>query len=258
MTDLDPAALVRATHRGDPRAAEALLRWLRPHMLAFARRQAARCHDPATDPDDLTQLTCLDVLTAIRAGTVDPATVLTFARAVATRRAVDIHRRRHTLPYGLRPELDVPDGGPGPERVVLRAELVSDARARVEALLRGLTPTQRRVLYLRFGLGMTTAETATALGMTPGGVRVAQCRGIQASGGTLAPPEPRASALRRLRAERVMVGGRWYHHDAPHGTDRGYSRYGCHCGPCRAAGAAARATSSERAARWRADRRAAS
>lgn len=252
MTDPDPADLARGTHRGDPRAAEALLRWLRPHMLAFSRRQAARCHDPAADPDDLTQLTCLDVLTAIRAGTVDPAAVLTFARAVATRRAVDIHRRRrHTLPYGLRPELDIPDDHPGPEAAVLAAETTAETRARVDALLAPLKPTQRRVLMARLGHGMTTAETAEMLGTTPGNVRVVQCRAVARVGGTLAPTEPKTPAVRRLRAERVMVGGRWWHPRAPHGTAYGYSHYRCRCEPCDSAGLA-------KSAQYRASRRAAS
>lgn len=49
-----------------------------------------------------------------------------------------------------------------------------------------------------------------------------------------------SSAQRRARrmAERIEVGGRMFHQEAPHGTDLGYTDFGCHCEPCTAAHAA--------------------
>jgi hypothetical protein len=39
-------------------------------------------------------------------------------------------------------------------------------------------------------------------------------------------------------AERIIVDGRPFHQDAPHGTDLAYTEYGCHCEQDRAAHAA--------------------
>jgi RNA polymerase sigma factor (sigma-70 family) len=41
-----------------------------------------------------------------------------------------------------------------------------------------LPPAQREIVILRVALGMSTEETAVALGMTPGAVRVAQHRAL--------------------------------------------------------------------------------
>lgn len=49
-----------------------------------------------------------------------------------------------------------------------------------------------------------------------------------------------SSSQRRAKrlAERIIVDGRPFHHDAPHGTELAYTEYGCHCQADRAAHAA--------------------
>ncbi|MDQ3528217.1 MAG: RNA polymerase subunit sigma, partial [Actinomycetota bacterium] len=49
---------------------------------------------------------------------------------------------------------------------------------RVWALLDELPGHQRELLVLRVAVGLTARETADALGMTPGAVRVAQHRAL--------------------------------------------------------------------------------
>ncbi|HEX3005666.1 MAG TPA: sigma-70 family RNA polymerase sigma factor, partial [Angustibacter sp.] len=72
---------------------------------------------------------------------------------------------------------DVPDGvdpRPGPEDL---AVLASDAE-RARALLAQLPETQREILTLRVAAGWSADETARALGMSAGAVRVAQHRAL--------------------------------------------------------------------------------
>jgi RNA polymerase sigma-70 factor, ECF subfamily len=53
-----------------------------------------------------------------------------------------------------------------------------DEASRAWALLETLSERHREILVLRVGVGLSAAETADALGMTPGGVRVAQHRAL--------------------------------------------------------------------------------
>jgi RNA polymerase sigma-70 factor (ECF subfamily) len=70
----------------------------------------------------------------------------------------------------------VTDSGPGP------AELVEydEGASRVRALVQELPATQREVLLLRVIVGLSTAETAAALHLTVGSVRVLQYRAVTA------------------------------------------------------------------------------
>lgn len=53
-----------------------------------------------------------------------------------------------------------------------------DEAARAWTMLETLSERHREVLVLRVGVGLSAAETAVALGMTAGGVRVAQHRAL--------------------------------------------------------------------------------
>jgi RNA polymerase sigma-70 factor (ECF subfamily) len=50
--------------------------------------------------------------------------------------------------------------------------------ARARALLEYLSPDQREILLLRVAAGLSAEDTAAALDMTPGAVRVAQHRAL--------------------------------------------------------------------------------
>jgi RNA polymerase sigma-70 factor (ECF subfamily) len=75
------------------------------------------------------------------------------------------------------PTEDLPDGPDdrlGPEDEVLRD---SEAK-RARDLLDRLPAHQRELLILRVAVGLSAEETGSALGMTPGAVRVAQHRAL--------------------------------------------------------------------------------
>jgi RNA polymerase sigma-70 factor (ECF subfamily) len=56
--------------------------------------------------------------------------------------------------------------------------MLGDAVTRVVAAMSHLPEQQREIIVLRVAVGMSSDETAAALGMTPGAVRVAQHRAL--------------------------------------------------------------------------------
>jgi RNA polymerase sigma-70 factor (ECF subfamily) len=58
------------------------------------------------------------------------------------------------------------------------------------ALIRTLPTQQQEILTLRVAVGMSTDETAAALGMTAGAIRVAQHRALTRLRGLLAAAGP--------------------------------------------------------------------
>jgi RNA polymerase sigma-70 factor (ECF subfamily) len=82
----------------------------------------------------------------------------------------------------------VPDGidvGASPEQQIMAADL----RTRLGVLLSTLPPRQREILVLRLIVGLSAAETAAAVGLTPTAVRVTQHRALAKLRGALSPAE---------------------------------------------------------------------
>lgn len=97
-----------------------------------------------------------------------------FVYRVVANKTADAQR---LLIRGAAPLAEIPDGvddGPGPEeRVVRQAEALLAMQ-----LLERLSTQQREIVTLRVAVGLSTEETASALRMTPGAVRVAQHRAL--------------------------------------------------------------------------------
>lgn len=104
-------------------------------------------------------------------GRVDAHAALAYTRRAIVTGNIDRWRRtRRETAVGL--EFD----RPGPDRFEDR---VSD-RDRVARMLATLTPTQRRVLVLRYYEDLSEAQTAEVLGMTVGAVKGAAHRAFAA------------------------------------------------------------------------------
>ena len=87
----------------------------------------------------------------------------------------DAHRaaaRVRSLPVAQVP--DLPSTERGPEQFVV----ASSTAAMVDELLGHLPSSQQEIIRLRVVAGLTAEETADALGMTAGAVRVAQHRAL--------------------------------------------------------------------------------
>lgn len=126
------------------------------------------------DAEEAVQEIFLDVWR--HAGTFDSrmSSEATFVAMIARRRLVDRHRRRESRiqPEPLPATLPVvPDSGP------YRAEHCEDVEL-VGALLEKLRPTERRVLELAIGQGLTRAEISTLLGVPVGTVKSLARRGL--------------------------------------------------------------------------------
>jgi RNA polymerase sigma-70 factor (ECF subfamily) len=176
--------LVAQAQRGDELSRNELLRAIRVGVLRYLLARGLPDHDA----QDLAQEACLGVLHALPTWRAAGPTVWAYAFAVTRNKIADRARSRTK-------QRDVPmddatliadvltDSRPGP------ADLVEhDEGARnVQALIEALPPTQREVLLLRVIVGLSAAETATALHLTVGSVRVLQYRAITTLRNRLTP-----------------------------------------------------------------------
>jgi len=101
------------------------------------------------------------------AGFEGRSTVRTWLFGICRRQALRRLPVSRPSPLPVEAAADLPDGGPGPEAVVLAR---ADAGA-VAAALAGLAPAHREVLDLAFGAGLSHAEIAEVLGVPVGTVK---------------------------------------------------------------------------------------
>lgn len=115
------------------------------------------------------------VLTALPTFRREGKPFLAFVYGIAAHKVADAHRaaaRSRSLPVADIPDAPSTDGGP--EQYVV----ASSAAAMVDDLLSQLPGVQREILRLRVVAGLSAEETADALGMTAGAVRVSQHRAL--------------------------------------------------------------------------------
>jgi RNA polymerase sigma factor (sigma-70 family) len=107
--------------------------------------------------------------------------------------ALNVGRRwlRESLPV-VAADFDTPDAGPGPEAVVVAADLAARVRQTVDTL----APGQRAAVLAFYYQGMSHAEAAAELGVSPGAVkarlhqaRMALAPAVDASFGRHAPDD---------------------------------------------------------------------
>lgn len=167
---------VAAATGGDSYAIGRLLAILRPAIMRYCRSRISSWEASAGNVDDIAQEVCVAVLRALpRYQCDDSRPFLGFVYGIAAHKIADARReaaRSRTYPTGDFP--DIVDQRPGPEEYAIALP----QRAHITALLDMLPEGHRRVLVLRFVIGLSAAETATAIGSTPGAVRVAQHRAL--------------------------------------------------------------------------------
>lgn len=164
-------AWLPAARTGDADAVEALIRSLRPRVLRYC---LARLGNYAA-AEDVTQEVCLAVVTALPRYRDEGHPFSAFVFAVAANKLREAGRaaaRRRDDPSESLP--DRADTAAGPEEA---AALLDEVR-QVRNLLATLPEMHQEVLLLRVAAGLSVAETARSLRVSPASVRVTQHRAL--------------------------------------------------------------------------------
>ena len=172
MSDSD-AALVLAVQAGDAAALSVLYRRYIELVFNYVRRRT-----PTTEAaEDVTSETFLAVVTRIRSFR-NSSSFRTWMFQIARRRIADFWRRHYALPeYASDVVLYLMADQSAPTEPDEDRPTVS--RANLEHVLAQLPERPRRVLECRFLEGKTVRETADALALSEGNVKVIQHRAIR-------------------------------------------------------------------------------
>jgi RNA polymerase sigma-70 factor (ECF subfamily) len=170
-----PDDLVDRAVGGEPAAVGLLIGRIHPVVVRYCRSRMSVGPQFLATADDIAQEVCMAVLTALPAFRREGKPFLAFVYGIASHKVADAHRaaaRVRSLPVAQVP--DAPSAERGPEQFVL----ASSAAAMVDELLGHLPDIQQEIVRLRVIAGLSAEETAEALGMTAGAVRVSQHRAL--------------------------------------------------------------------------------
>lgn len=171
----DPASLgdLAALAGVDDAARDELMGRVRDLALRYARVRLGRFGAEDT-AQDVAQEVCMAVLTALPTYEERGLPFEAFVYTIASRKLADVQRTAMRGPTPVDTLPDRVDEQPTPEAAAVRRDEASLAIA----LMQKLPEAQREILVLRVAVGLSTEETAAALGMSTGGVRVAQHRAL--------------------------------------------------------------------------------
>ena len=167
--------LASASVAGDRRALAELLQYLHPLVIRYCRARVSDGHRSLATADDLAQEVCMAVITALPTYQADGRPFLAFVYGIASHKVIDAHRsagRSRSVTVASPPDSAAPE--PGPEHLAEQGSVA----ATMAQLLDRLPDAQQEILRLRVAVGLSAEETAAALGMTAGAVRVAQHRAL--------------------------------------------------------------------------------
>jgi RNA polymerase sigma-70 factor (ECF subfamily) len=160
---------MRAGLAGDEAAYGRLLRELTPHLRAWARAGLSRAGRSTAEAEDIVQEVLIAVHTK-RTSWIPTEPVVPWLRAILKHKLIDTLRRR-----GSSGHVDIDDLA---EAIAAPSDEPEIATRDVVKLAEGLPAGQKAVIRAMFVDGHNTAETAQALSMSEGAVRVALHRGL--------------------------------------------------------------------------------
>jgi len=168
-------AILDSAVAGDRSALGVVLARIHPLIVRYCRSRVSAAHRSLSTADDVAQEVCMAVLTALPTYRRDGRPFLAFVYGIAAHKVVDAHRaagRTHSIPMAEVPESASSELGP--EQTAVDGSVATT----MAGLLATLPATQQEILRLRVAVGLSADETAEALGMTAGAVRVAQHRAL--------------------------------------------------------------------------------
>jgi RNA polymerase sigma-70 factor (ECF subfamily) len=168
-------SLVDRAIDGDRAGLEQLLARVHPLIVRFCRARLSSGHRSLATADDIAQEVCMAVMSALPTYRRDSRPFLAFVYGIAAHKVIDAHRAAARSP--LHPVAEVPEA-PTTERDPEETAMAVAAADSMTDLMDVLPGQQREILLLRVGVGLSAEETADALGMTAGAVRVAQHRAL--------------------------------------------------------------------------------
>lgn len=166
---------VAAAVDGSPDAVNALFAQLYPMVVRYCQARIGNSRYAAAGADDVAQDVCVvaaDALPRFRGG---PHLFVPFVYGTAAHKVVDYFRRtgrERSYPVGELPDWE--DTRPGPELQAIRHEL----HDKVALMMPVLNHRQREIVLLRMVAGFSIKETADAMGLDAGTVRVTQYRAL--------------------------------------------------------------------------------
>ncbi|NHN56642.1 sigma-70 family RNA polymerase sigma factor [Calidifontibacter sp. DB0510] len=166
--------LVPLAQAGEDTATQQLMAGVHRIALRYARARLGRYSGTGDAASDIAQEVCVAVLTALPRYADRGAPFEAFVYRIAARKVADLQRDIYRLPAPTDEVPDTEDLAPGPEAVALNLETAAE----LGRLLDALSEQHREILVLRVAVGLSAEETASALGMSAGAVRVAQHRAL--------------------------------------------------------------------------------
>ena len=167
-------ALVARATGGDERAMSNLLALVHHMVLRYCRARLGRLPGAYEAAEDAAQEVCLAVHKALPRYRDEGRPFEAFVFGIANHKVADAQRAAARAAV-LTDELpDRAEQALGPEGLTLQREQAEAVRAMLEQL----PASQREIMVMRVGVGLSAEETGRALGMSPGAVRVAQHRAL--------------------------------------------------------------------------------
>lgn len=171
--ELDPVVKEAATR--EPAAVARLITMITPVAVRYCRARLGGRDLSYLSADDVAQEVCLAVLHALPNYQDRGGSFLYLVHAIASNKVADAYRlvsRDRSDPVAELPERPLVDNGP--EKFVLDGDLGH----RLSKLISTLPPLQQEILTLRLIVGLSANETAEALDISAGNVRVTQHRAL--------------------------------------------------------------------------------
>lgn len=168
-------ALIGPAAGGDQRAVSDILRIVQPLVRRYCLARLGNAAHLSVTADDVVQEILIATVNAVPRYRDQGKSFLAFVYGIAANKVADAFRRSQVHP--AYPTADVPEtacSAAGPEEWALASERRDETRE----LMKVLAPAHRDVLVMRIVLGWSAAQTAEAIGTSPGVVRVMQHRAL--------------------------------------------------------------------------------